>query len=115
MRHDTNTQSLVRCDEMCCSVLQCVAVCCSVLQLLICDTFLIHITVNGFRTPAHEASGELDSCELGVFQSECFLLLLLRLIFNKHPQIKKKIADPGEPRRTLWVKARQYLWASLHP
>jgi len=33
-------------------------------------------------------SGELDSC--GVFQSHCFLLLLLRLIFNKHPQIKKK-------------------------
>jgi len=30
------------------------------------------------------------SCELGVFRSHCFLLLLLRLIFNKHPEIKKK-------------------------
>jgi len=43
-----------------------------------------------FRTPAHQASGELDSCELGVFRSHSFLLLLLRLIFNKHPQIKNK-------------------------
>ena len=35
--------------------------------------------------------GELDSCELGVFRSHCFLLLSLRLIFNKHPQIEKKM------------------------
>ena len=43
-----------------------------------------------FHTPAHKASGELDSCELSVFRSHCFLLLLLRLLFNKHPQIKQK-------------------------
>jgi hypothetical protein len=28
--------------------------------------------------------GELNSCELGVFRFECFLLLLLRLLLNKH-------------------------------
>jgi len=44
-----------------------------------------------FHTPAHWASGELDSCELSVFLSHCFLLLLLRLIFHKHPEIKEKI------------------------
>jgi len=42
-----------------------------------------------FHTPAHYASGELDSCEVGVFRSHCFLLLFLRLIFNKHRHIKK--------------------------
>jgi len=31
-----------------------------------------------------------DSCELGVFWFQCFLLLLLRLIFNKHSYIPKK-------------------------
>ena len=36
------------------------------------------------------ASGELDSCDLGVFRSHCFLLLLPRSIFNKHSQITKK-------------------------
>jgi len=35
------------------------------------------------------ASGELNGCELGAFRSHCFLLLLLRLMFNKHSQIKK--------------------------
>ena len=34
-----------------------------------------------------ELESLLDSC---VFLSHCFLLLLLRLIFNKHPQIRKK-------------------------
>ena len=34
-------------------------------------------------------SGELGSCELGVFRSHCFLLFLLRLIFKKHSQINK--------------------------
>jgi len=43
-----------------------------------------------FHTPAHYASWELDSCELGVFRSHFFLLLLLRSIFNKHPQNKQK-------------------------
>jgi len=28
--------------------------------------------------------GELNSCELGVFRFKCFLLLLLRLLLNKH-------------------------------
>ena len=30
------------------------------------------------------AFGDLNSCELGVFQFEYFLMLLLRLILNKH-------------------------------
>ena len=39
-------------------------------------------------------SGELDNCkrELGFFRSHCVLLFLLRLIFNKHPQVKTKHA-----------------------
>jgi len=32
--------------------------------------------------------GELNSCELGVFRFECFLLLFLRLLLNKHAKIK---------------------------
>jgi len=31
----------------------------------------------------------IDNCELSVFRYHCFLLLLLRLIFNKHSQIGK--------------------------
>ena len=38
-------------------------------------------------SPNPYASGEIDSCDLGVFRSHCLLLLLLRLIFNKHSQI----------------------------
>jgi len=43
-----------------------------------------------FHTPTKKASEDLDSCELDVFRSHCFFLLLLKLIFNKHPQIKKE-------------------------
>jgi len=41
-----------------------------------------------FHTPEH--SRELDSCELGVFESHCLLPFLLSLIFNKHPQTNPK-------------------------
>ena len=30
------------------------------------------------------AFGEINSCELGVFRFQCFLIILLRLILNKH-------------------------------
>ena len=30
------------------------------------------------------AFGEVNSCEPGVFRFQCFLILLLRLILNKH-------------------------------
>ena len=44
-------------------------------------------TVGGFVTGdvgPLQTFGEVNSCELGVFQFYCFLLLLLRLILNKH-------------------------------
>ena len=34
--------------------------------------------------------GKLNNCDLGVFRSHCFLLLLLGLIFNKNSQILKE-------------------------
>jgi len=39
-------------------------------------------------------SGQLDSCDLGVFRSHCFLLLLLRSIFNEHSQMGARQAAP---------------------
>ena len=40
-------------------------------------------------------SWELDSCDLGVFRSHCFLLTLLRLIFHQPSQFKKSQAAQG--------------------
>jgi len=55
----------------------------------------------------HWASGELDNCKLGVFQSHCFLLLLLRFIFNKLSQIKTYIyIQPPESSRLLSLMKR---------
>ena len=34
-----------------------------------------------------EASWELNRCELGVFRFQCFWILLLRLILDKHSKI----------------------------
>ena len=39
--------------------------------------------VGGFVRPLL-TFGELNSCELGVFRFQCFLILLMRLILNKH-------------------------------
>ena len=61
-----------------------------------------------FHTPTHLASGELDSCELGVFRSHCFLLVLLRLIFNQHPQFKKKVTIKCDSNSFYMVRGRPH-------
>jgi len=49
------------------------------------------VTRNSIWGRVREQFADLEQrCELGVFRSHCFSLLLLRLIFNKHPQIKKR-------------------------
>jgi len=44
---------------------------------------------NGSKSNPDLTFGELNSCELGVFRFEFFLLLLLRLLLNKNSYIKK--------------------------
>ena len=54
-------------------------------------------------TPLHfhpfpYASGELESCDLDIFRSHCFFILLLRLIFNEHskPKNNKCLVSMGK-------------------
>jgi len=63
------------------------------------------VTKNPILGRVREQFADLEQrCELGVFRSHCFSLLLLRLIFNKHPQIKK---------RTEYLTKRQLFGSSF--
>jgi len=60
--------------------------------------------------PTTSASGEINSCKLGVFRSHCFLLPFLRLIFNKHSQIGlKKPCQGGSTPECVLVCAHVYV------
>ena len=48
------------------------------------DVSVLHSAVLGGVVRPLYTFGEFNSCELGVFRFQCFLILLLRLILNKH-------------------------------